>query len=90
MVEQMEFVDVEGIMSEIRTQIKERGYTKKDLKFADMNTSAVLGAEDYYDYPNFRATLEQVDGKRYVPWWNPIKGNKVVVFIKSLIINYIN
>ena len=36
MVEQMEFVDVEGIMSEIRTQIKERGYTKKDLKFADM------------------------------------------------------
>ena len=67
MVEQMEFVDVEGIMSEIRTQIKERGYTKKDLKFADMNTSAVLGAEDYYDYPNFRATLEQVDGKRYVP-----------------------
>ena len=85
MVEQMEFVDVEGIMSEIRTQIKERGYTKKDLKFADMNTSAVLGAEDYYDYPNFRATLEQVDGKRYVPWWNPIKGNKVVVFIKRFI-----
>ena len=85
MVEQMEFVDVEGIMSEIRTQIKERGYTKKDLKFADMNTSAVLGAEDYYDYPNFRATLEQVDGKRYVPWWNPIKRNKVVVFIKRFI-----
>ena len=33
MVEQMEFVDVEGIMSEIRTQIKERGNHQNQHSF---------------------------------------------------------
>ena len=33
MAEQMEQINVEEIMQDIRTQIAERGYTKNELKF---------------------------------------------------------
>ena len=36
MAEQMEQINVEEIMQDIRTQIAERGYTKNELKFADV------------------------------------------------------
>ena len=48
MVEQMEFVDVEGIMSEIRTQIKECGYAKKD--FAEAHMRSYLRTDVWGDY----------------------------------------
>ena len=40
MAEQMEQINVEEIMQDIRTQIAERGYTKNELKFADVAAKA--------------------------------------------------
>ena len=43
MVEQMEFVDRRNHEMRSGHRSKSVGYTKKDLKFADMNTSAGAG-----------------------------------------------
>ena len=85
MAEQIEQINVEQIMSEIREQIKERGYTEKELKFADVANSAGVGVDGFYEFDNFKATVDQMDNRRVVQWWNPITGNPVAVFFKRFI-----
>ena len=58
MAEQMEQINVEEIMQDIRTQIAERGYTKNELKFADV--AAKTGEmsdeiDDYFELDRFEA-----------------------------------
>jgi hypothetical protein len=88
MAEQMEQIDVEEIMQEIRTQIKERGYTKNDLRFADVNPNSVTYLEEideYFELTNFGQTVEKMNGSRKVQCWRPLAGNKIAVFIKKII-----
>lgn len=85
MAEQIEQINVEEIMSEIREQIKERGYTEKELKFADLRDDLMAGSDDFYSYEHFKGTVDQMDNKRVVQWWNPITGNPVLVFFKRFI-----
>ena len=50
MAEQMEQINVEEIMQDIRTQIAERGYTKNELKFADVAAKAGEISDEIDDY----------------------------------------
>ena len=84
MAEQMEQINVEEIMNEIKEQIKTRGYTEKELKFADISNS-IAGLDDFYEFENFKATIDQVDSKRVTQCWYPIHGNKLLVIIKKII-----
>ncbi len=85
MEDKIEQINVEEIMSEIREQIKERGYTEKELKFADLRDDLMPGSNDFYSYEQFAATVDQMDNKRVVQWWNPITGNPVSIFFKRFI-----
>lgn len=88
MSEQMENINVEEIMEEIRAQIKERGYTKKDLRFADIHVDTTEGTEcldEYFELGNFKNTIVKMDGKRNVQCWRLIAGNKFKSFFKKII-----
>lgn len=88
MEDRFEIIDVEKIMKDIREQIKERGYEKKELRFADIMAEPIEGIEcldEYFELDNFRNTVIKMDGKRNVQCWRPIMGNKVKIFFKKII-----
>lgn len=88
MSEQLEKIDVEEIMRSIRDDIEKRGYTKKELRFADIRTENEEGIQcldEYFELDNFRNTIVQMDGKRNVQCWRPLGGNKIKVAIKKII-----
>ena len=88
MPEQMEYINTEEIMQEIRQQIEKRGYTKNELRFADVATemSDVIGeVPDYYELQNFELTVDRMDAKREVQCWRLIGGNKIVAAVKKVI-----
>lgn len=88
MPEQMEFINTEEIMQEIRQQITERGYSRNELRFADVATemSDSLGEiADYYELQNFELTVERMDAKRDVQCWRLLFGNKIIVLVKKVI-----
>ena len=45
MAEEMEKIDIDAIMADIRKNIKERGYEKTALTFADVHVQAGEGLE---------------------------------------------
>ena len=88
MAEQMEQINVEEIMQDIRTQIAERGYTKNELKFADV--AAKTGEmsdeiDDYFELDHFGLTVERMNSTRKVQCWRLIGGNRLAVFFKKVI-----
>lgn len=83
MAEQMEQINVEEIMQDIRTQIAERGYTKNELKFADVAAKAGEISDeidDYFELDHFGLTVERMNSTRKVQCWRLIGGNRLAVF----------
>ena len=81
-------IDVEKIMSEIRCEIEQRGYTKAELVFADIENEQHEGLEllgDNFVIDNFSQMIVKMDEKSYVQCWRPLKGNKLIVFLKKII-----
>ena len=88
MAEQMEQINVEEIMQDIRTQIAERGYTKNELKFADVAAKAGEISDeidDYFELDHFGLTVERMNSTRKVQCWRLIGGNRLAVFFKKII-----
>lgn len=88
MSQQMEYINTEEIMQEIRTQIAERGYSRTELRFADVTAgmSDSLGEiPDFFELQNFGLTVDQMDARREVQCWRLISGNRIIVFVKKII-----
>lgn len=88
MEERIESVNVEEIMQEIRKNIEKRGYTEKELRFADVKPEQVDGIEcldDFFELDNFRNTVVKMNVIRHVQCWRPITGNKLIVVCKKII-----
>lgn len=88
MPENMEQINTEEIMKEIKAQIKERGYSRSELKFADVvkkGESALGEIPDYFEIQNFDLTVEQMDVRKEVQCWRPLYGNALTVFVKKFI-----
>lgn len=75
-------VNVEKIMEEIRTEIKEKGYTSNTLSFTDVNgTGTYHGAMD----GDYAYTVETANSLCMVPFDGPLTGNPLAVFFKKII-----
>lgn len=88
MSEQMEYINTEEIMKEIKTQIAERGYSRSELRFADVvdGIANSLGEiPDYFELQNFDMTVDQMDAKREVQCWRVLSGNRIAMFVKKVI-----
>lgn len=88
MAEQMEAIDIEEIMREIRAQIAERGYTKNELRFADVAVAVTEEAGDideYFELQNFGLTVDKMNGRRTIQCWRMLSGSKLAVLIKKVI-----
>ena len=76
------------IMQDIRTQIAERGYTKNELKFADVAAKTGEMSDeiaDYFELDHFGLTVERMNSTRKVQCWRLIGGNRLAVFFKKII-----
>ena len=88
MAENMQVINTEEIMKEIKAQIAERGYSENELKFADVakgEPSALGEIPDYFEFPNFDMTIDQMDVRKELRCWQPLYGNKIVVLVKKVI-----
>lgn len=88
MAEQMESINVEEIMQDIKTQIAERGYTKNELRFADVTadvTDRMEEIDEYFELQNFGLTVEKMNSRRTIQCWRMLGGNKLAVLVKKVI-----
>lgn len=88
MAENMKVINTEEIMKEIKAQIAERGYSRSELKFADVVKAGgfSLGEiPDYFEMQNFELTIDQMDARKEVRCWQPLYGNKIAVLVKKII-----
>lgn len=88
MAEQMESINVEEIMQDIRTQIAQRGYKKSELRFADVTVGAMDNMEDideYFELQNFGLTVDKMNSRRTVQCWRMLRGNRLAVLVKKVI-----
>ena len=90
MAEEIKNLDIEKIMSEIRENIKERGYTEKELtfaKFADdyKKKNCVGDIPKTYNRDAFENNLRKLDEGREITPWKLLVGNKIKVFIQKVI-----
>ncbi len=85
---QMETVNTEEIMQEIRAQIERRGYKRSDLRFADVTIDTTDNMEDideYFELQNFGLTVDKMNSRRTVQCWKMLRGNKIAVLFKKII-----
>ena len=88
MDEKMIQIDVESIMENIRQNIKERGYEKSDLKFADIevrNREGIELLDQDFEIDKFSQMIVKMDGKRNVQCWRQLVGNKVKVMFQKIV-----
>ena len=86
----MEQINIEDIMGEIRENIKERGYTKKDLKFADIEVLSPGDMKGEFDINTFKACLHETYQSRGVQSYRSLTSSIPVVgflvkFVKRVI-----
>ncbi len=84
-------VNIEQIMDEIRTEIKEKGYTADMLSFDDVSKLAIIpiGDSENYDPDEFNGIVSYLDANSTVAVNIPPKGNFIVIFIKKVIRKFI-
>lgn len=90
MSEKIQSVDVEAIMAEIREKIKERGYTQEMLSFDEAVADAdiqngVSGENMIYSEGELNQFIHFARASHNIPYYEPIPGNKLKVFIKRVI-----
>lgn len=79
----MDEIDVEKIMSAIRQEIKEKGYTSDMLSFRDLN-SDVIEKVDYCE-GDFRNIVNNMASIRYVTCEIENNGSGIKKYIKRII-----
>ena len=77
-------VNIEKIMEEIRSEIREKGYTSNMLSFYDV-TGMSSGDGKSFDPRDFGAAMNTANDICIVPFDPPLSGNPIAVFIKKLI-----
>ena len=77
-------VNIEKIMDDIRTEIKEKGYTSNMLSFKDVTGKFTASGESLSE-SELKEALDTADSLAIVPFDRPITGNRIAVFIKKLI-----
>lgn len=73
-------IDIEKIMDEIRTEIKEKGFTTNDLDFEAIPLNAEIGSDN-----ELKEILELLKKNEEINYYQNLDGNKIKVFIKKII-----
>ncbi|MBQ9116204.1 MAG: hypothetical protein IJY04_04210 [Clostridia bacterium] len=77
-------INIEKIMDDIRSEIKEKGYTADMLSFSDV-TGITSELSDGFNYHELTVNLNVANDICMVPFDRPLPGNPIVVFIKKVI-----
>ncbi|MBQ8824892.1 MAG: hypothetical protein IJZ64_06655 [Ruminococcus sp.] len=79
-------VNVEDIMSEIRSDIKKKGLNNAMLSFADVQSDAnPENSADAYDPDTLRGNVQYVSSQYQLNAYRPLSGNPVKVFFQKVI-----
>lgn len=82
----MEKIDVEKIMSEIRQEIKDKGYTKEEINYAQMLANMDnANLENCYNRRALRTKYEYISTHFTNPVYFELKGNPVKVLLQRII-----
>lgn len=86
----MEQINIEDIMKEIQENIKERGYSKKDLKFADIEVVSPEDMKGEFDINTFKACVHETYQSRYINSYRSLTSSIpgigfIVKFIKRVL-----
>ena len=88
MAEEMEKINIDAIMADIRRNIKERGYEKTALTFADVHVQAGEGLElleERFQSKELKKWIVKMDETKNVACWRPLRGNPLEVFLKKVV-----
>lgn len=79
-------VNVEEIMSGIRAEIQEKGYSSDMLSFADVPADADAGIYvERFDADMLRGNMQYISEHHRVDPYRPLAGNPVAVFFKKVL-----
>ena len=79
-------VNVEEIMSGIRAEIQEKGYSSDMLSFADVPADADAGIYvERFDADMLRGNVQYISEHHRVDPYRPLAGNPVAVFFKKVL-----
>ena len=82
----MEKIDVEKIMSEIRQEIKDKGYTKEEISYAQILANMDSASLDKcYNRRALRTKYDYISNHYNNPIYFELKGNPIKVMIQRLI-----
>lgn len=78
-------INIEKIMEDIRTEIKEKGYTSDMLSFSEVASSVHVSESGSFNVEEYNGVVSYLQSAHAVPVSKPITGNPIIVFIKKLI-----
>lgn len=78
-------INIEDIMSEIRSDIQEKGLNSSMLSFADVPCDANGKSNDAYDPDTLRSNVQYVSTQYQMQPYRPLAGNPVMVFFKKVL-----
>lgn len=79
----MDKINVEEIMSEIRKEIKDKGYTPEMLSFQDVNASYI--GEHTFDMETYTSAVANTNANTIIKWWDMNLGNGIKGVVKKII-----
>ena len=85
---EMQTIDVEKIMDEIRQEIREKGYNDSMLSFKDVDSSEYLKKlkpEDVFDLAELEMQVQIANMRAEVPWYHQVEGSAIANFVKKVI-----
>ncbi len=77
-------INIEKIMNDIKTEIKEKGYTADMLSFEEVTNLSVVSV-DGFDSNAFSGVVSYMNTSYNVPITRPLSGNPIIVFIKRVL-----
>lgn len=77
-------INIENIMSDIKAEIKEKGYTADMLSFEDVTKMSVISV-DGFDQGAFSSVVAYMNSSYALPLSKPISGNPIKRFIKKIL-----
>lgn len=83
-MEEMNTVNVEEIMAQIRKEIAEKGYTSDMLSFQDAKTVAEPETAAY-DGGEYRVIVDGLNRCAYIPWYRDLGQGGIKGFMKKVI-----
>ena len=85
MSDTMEPIDIESIMSEIRAEIREAGYTNEMLSFDDVALDEAGFQFDAFDLEEFHKQIYDLNNQWKIQTYRNLNSNAVVSFVKKVI-----